>query len=390
MMNERERRWRLILGKDEDQEQQQQDSQNGQQGSNNDLSQDDQQLDDTLDALYGDEGGLDDAAPEISRWLENVRDQFSQPVVQVMQRDLVERSNLRKLIRSPELLADLEPDLDMATQLLQLKRHIPEKARQAAREYVAALVADIQERLEHPLRAAIQGSLNRAAKSRRPKHKDINWQRTIYKNLKHYQPTHKTIVAEQLVGFGKRQQSLKDIILCIDQSGSMAKSAVYASIFGAVMASLTSLSTRLVAFSTAIADLTEHLHDPVGALFGMQLRGGTNIDRALAYCETHITRPTDTILILISDLFEGGNAESMLARIAQLQASGVQVIVLLALNDDGAPRFERDHAATIASYGVPAFACTPDQFPELVAAAINGRDINLWAASEGIVTAPRN
>ncbi len=389
-MNERERRWRLILGKDDAQDAKEDGQGNSANGSSDDLSGGDQVLDDALESLYGDDGNLDDAAPEISRWLETVRDQFSQPVVQVMQRDLVDRSNLRKLIRSPELLADLEPDLEMATQLLSLKRHIPEKARVAAREYVAKIVRDIQERLEYPLQAAIQGSLNRASRARRPRHKEINWHRTIHKNLKHYQPSHKTIVAEQLVGYGKQQQSLKDIILCIDQSGSMAKSAIYASIFGAVMASLSSLSTKLIAFSTAIVDLTAQLQDPVGALFGMQLRGGTNIDRALAYCESLVTRPTDTILFLITDLFEGGNAESMLARISQLHASGVQVIVLLALNDDGAPRFNRDHAAEVASYGVPAFACTPDQFPELIAAAIADRDINMWAASEGIVTAPRN
>ncbi len=389
-LTERERRWRLILGKDDADNKNTKEGQGDSSNTTPDLEVDDQALDETLEALYGDEGALNDAQPDISRWLDDVRNQFSQPVVQVLQRDLLEKSNLRKLIRSPELLADLEPDMELAAQLIQLKKHIPEKARAAARAYVEKIVADIQERLAYPFRAAVQGSLNRASKSRRPKHKEINWQRTIHKNLKHYQPTHKTIVAEQLVGFGKRQQSLKDIVLCIDQSGSMAKSAIYAAIFGAVMASLSSLSTKLIAFSTSIVDLTDQLHDPVGALFGMQLRGGTNIDRALAYCESLVTRPSDTILILITDLYEGGNAESMLARIESLKTSGVQVIVLLALNDDGAPRFERDHASTIASFGVPAFACTPDLFPDLIAATINERDVNLWAASKGIVTAPRN
>jgi len=176
--------------------------------------------------------------------------------------------------------------------------------------------------------------------------------------------------------------------LCIDQSGSMGQSVVYASIFGAVMASLPALQTRLVVFDSNVVDLTEQLVDPVELLFGIQLRGGTNIDRALAYCQQLVSRPRDTILVLISDLFEGGNRASMLERVADLVANGVQVIVLLALNDQGAPRYNHQIAQELVALSVPAFACTPDLFPNLMAAALNGEDIRRWAATHHIVTAP--
>ena len=77
----------------------------------------------------------------------------------------------------------------------------------------------------------------------------------------------------------------------------------------------------------------------------------------------------------------------MLRRAAALVASGVQLVALLALNDDGAPAYDHDVAAALAALGVPAFACTPDLFPELMAAAIERRDITAWAAREGIVAA---
>ena len=165
----------------------------------------------------------------------------------------------------------------------------------------------------------------------------------------------------------------------------MAASVVYAGVFGAVLASLPAVSTRMVVFDTAVVDLTDDLHEPVDLLFGIQLGGGTDINRALAYCQEQIRRPQETILILISDLFEGGNREEMLRRVATLAASGVQFITLLALNDQGAPAFDHNVAAAMAALGVPSFACTPDQFPALMAAAIARQDIDLWASAIDIV-----
>lgn len=167
----------------------------------------------------------------------------------------------------------------------------------------------------------------------------------------------------------------KDVILCIDQSGSMAASVVYASVFGAVLASMRTLRTRLVVFDTAVVDLTDQLDDPVDVLFGTQLGGGTDINRALAYCQSRITRPAETIVVLISDLYEGGIRNEMLKRVAAMKASGVQFVTLLALSDEGAPAYDREHAAALGALGAPAFACTPDLFPEVMAAALEKRPL---------------
>jgi Mg-chelatase subunit ChlD len=226
----------------------------------------------------------------------------------------------------------------------------------------------------------VAGALNRAARARRPKLRDIDWNRTIGANLAHYLPEQRTIVPERLIGYGRRQQVVaRDIVLAIDQSGSMASSVVYASVFGAVLASIRSLRTSLVVFDTAVVDLTDQLHDPVELLFGTQLGGGTDINRAVGYCQTLITRPRDSIFILVSDLIEGGVREQLLARVAALVESGVRVVALLALADDGAPVYDPDNAAALTALGVPAFACTPDAFPELLALAIDGGDIAGWA-----------
>ena len=194
------------------------------------------------------------------------------------------------------------------------------------------------------------------------------------------------MIPERLVGYGRRSpQVLRDIVLCIDQSGSMAESIVYSSVFGAVMASLRAVDTRLIVFDTAVVDLTEQLDDPVDILFGVQLGGGTDIAGALAYCDQVITRPRETVLVLISDLYEGGVTEDLLARSKAFVDSGVQVVALLALSDSGAPSFDHDNAQALTELGVPAFACTPDLFPELMAAAIDKRDLGAWAAANAVV-----
>jgi Mg-chelatase subunit ChlD len=356
------------------------------------LSKADQSVDAALAALYeGTPGshqpgfrgprsaGLGSSAPVVARWLGDIRSYFPSTVVQVMQRDAIERLNLTQLLLEPELLRSVEPDVHLVGTLLSLNRIMPETTKATARQVVAGVVAEVERRIANRTRAAVSGALNRAARSRRPKLRDIDWNRTIGANLTHYLPEHRTVVPERLIGYGRRQQVVaRDIVLAIDQSGSMASSVVYASVFGAVLASIRAIKTSLVVFDTAVADLTDKLHDPVDVLFGTQLGGGTDINKAIAYSQTLITRPRDSIFVLISDLLEGGVREQMLSRIASMNASGVQVVVLLALSDDGAPQFDADNAAALAELGVPAFACTPDAFPDLLAVAIDGGDVAAW------------
>ena len=393
---ERDRRWRLILGKTTEEQPQEQESGDGssQPGGEGEpsLSEEDQRIDDALQDLYGegDEGGLSDPSPDLANWLGHIRSYFDDDVAHMLERDALKKLKIRQLLKDPDQLAAIEPNLELATQLLNLSRAIPTESRETARQLVRDVVDELREQLEYPLQQAIQGSLNRAIRTRRPKLKEIDWNRTIHANLKHYQPEYKTVIPETLIGYGKQRESLRDVILCIDQSGSMMQSMVYASIFGAVMASLPSIKTHVVAFSSEVADLTDQLSDPVEALFGSKLRGGTNIDRAVAYCEQLVTRPDDTLFVLITDLFEGNTKGQLVHRIAGLVQNGVQLITLLALNDKGKPRFNRKIAQELVDLDVPAFACTPKLFPDLMGAALAKRDIARWAASNGIVVAPHN
>jgi Mg-chelatase subunit ChlD len=330
-------------------------------------------------------GGLESSAPRVARWLGDIRTYFPSSVVRVMQTDAIERLNLRRLLLEPEVLEAVEPDVHLVTTLLALSSVLPEETRQTARLVVRRVVDDIERRLAQRTRQAVSGALDRAARNRRPRHNEIDWDKTVRANLRHWQPAHHTVIPETLIGYGRRQQAVqREIVLCVDQSGSMAASVVFAGVFAAVLASLRAVRTRMVVFDTAVVDLTEHLADPVDLLLATQLGGGTDINQALAYCQQLVTRPAETVLVLISDLVEGGSREEMLQRAADLVTAGVTVVALLALSDDGAPAYDHENAAALANLGIPAFACTPDLFPELMAAAIERRDIGAWAATNEI------
>ena len=385
---ERLRRWRLVLGKEADAPMASSFAIEGSdEQSGFSLSQTDAGMDAVLDDLYTQErqGGLGSSSPKVARWLGDIRTYFPTSAVRIMQRDALDLLNLKQMLLEPELLSAVEPDVHLVVNLLSLAKVIPEKTKDTARQVVRQVADELLRRLTNPMLAAVRGSLNRASRTSRPRTSEIDWNRTIRANLKNYLPDQHSIIAEKLVGFTHKRTSLRDIVLCVDQSGSMAASVVYAGIFGAVLASVRAVSTRLVVFDTEVVDLTSDLLDPVDLLFGTQLGGGTDINRALAYCQQHITRPSQTILVLITDLYEGGNAQEMLGRAGELLASGVQMVCLLALNDRGAPSFDSNNAAALAAMGCPAFACTPDLFPDLMATAIQKRDLGLWAAKHDIV-----
>ena len=331
--------------------------------------------------------GLGSSAPRVARWLGDIRTYFPTSVVQVMQRDAIDRLHLTSMLLEPELLDSIHPDVHLVSSLVNLSHVMPDSTKRTARVVVGQVVAEIERRIANKTRAAVTGAISRTSRTRRPRPQDIDWNSTIRRNLDHYLPEQRTVVPERLVGYGRGANALvKEVVVAIDQSGSMAESVVYAAVFGATLASIRSVRTSVVAFDTGIADLTDKLSDPVDVLFGCQLGGGTDINRALAYCQQLITRPTESILVLISDLYESGIAADMLRRVAELLRAGVTVVALLALSDSGAPAYDHDHAAALAALGVPAFACTPDLFPDLLAVAISKGDIGQWHAT--VASAP--
>ncbi|MDR1895862.1 MAG: VWA domain-containing protein [Prevotellaceae bacterium] len=379
-LEKKKSRWRLILGRD----------------SNvfSDVRLNDRQsiMDAALAAVYdntdgnqhGKQGGHDASMPNLAKWLTDIRTFFPQDVVSVIQSDAIERKGLTKLLLEPETLKNVKPDISMVATLMALKGQIPEKSKETARELVNSVVDEIMKRMENDLRKAVTGALNKKAHSAVSNFSSIDWKRTINRNLKNYDSDKKRLIPEKF-SFFERSKKQKDwtVILDIDQSGSMCDSIIYSSVMGSIFASMPALDTHVVAFDTEITDFSELCrNDPVDMLFGIQLGGGTDINKSVAYCQNLIENPSKTMFILISDLYEGGVKRGLLRRLAEMYENRVKIIVLLALSDAGKPDYDVDLAKDISKLGIACFACTPNRLPELVEAAIKGLDLKKFEHTE--------
>src|SRR5688572_2170916 len=378
------KRWRLILG------QHAQESLQRMGGCQ--LSAEQTGLDEALAAIYDEtsgedksgkrSAGLGPSAPNLAKWLGDIRSYFKEDVVMVIQNDAIEKKGLTQLLFEPEMLKTVEPNPQLVGTLMALKGRIPERTKETARMVVRAVVEKIKRLLEQRIRQAVMGALNRKEHSPLPNAATIDWKWTIGRNLKNYQPSLGTIVPEKVYFYSRAQRSNNwTVIVCMDQSGSMAESVVYGSVTGSIFASLPALNTRVVAFDTEIVDLTEQGgNDPADVLFGVQLGGGTDINKAVAYCERFVTDPAQTIFFLITDLFEGGNQAQLVRRLKDLVESGVRVICLLALSDSGVPTFDEHLAKKISEFGVPCFGCTPNKLSELIEGVLKKQDLKALAA----------
>lgn len=380
-------RWRLILG------QPAQDSL-AQMGGAGGLLLTPEQLamDEALAAIYDESGGevksrprtagLGPSAPNLAKWLGDIRSYFKEDVVTVIQNDAIERKGLTQLLFEPEMLKQVEPNPQLVGMLMSLKGRIPERTKETARLVVRAVVEKIKRLLEQRIRQAVMGALNRREHSPLPHASAIDWKWTIGRNLKNYQPALGVIVPEKVYFHSRAQRSNHwTVIVCMDQSGSMAESVVYGSVTGSIFASLPALNTRVVAFDTQVVDLTEQCgSDPVDMIFGVQLGGGTNINQAVAYCEQFITDPAQTIFFLITDLYEGGNQAQLVRRFKEMVVAGARVICLLALSDSGVPIFDQNLAKQLSEFGVPCFGCTPNRLPELIEGVLKKQDLAALAA----------
>ncbi len=382
-------RWRLVLGKEAESKL----TELG--GGSSCLSPEEIIMDEALAAIYdnttggvegggsaGGRGGNGPSAPRLAKWLGDVRSLFPEEVVSIIQGDAMERKGWKQLLFEPELLASVKPDIGMVGTLLSLKGKIPEKTKDTARQLVQAVVEELQRRLEHDLRRAVTGALNRRQHSPLPSLTGIDWGRTIRRNLKNYDSERRQIIPEKMYYFDRAKRNKEwTIIVDIDQSGSMADSVIWASVVASIFASMPALDTRVVAFDTEVVDLTEQCeNDPVDMLFGIQLGGGTNINKSVQYCEQFITEPKKTMFILISDLCEGGNQAGLIRRMRELREAGVQTMCLLALSDQGQPYYDERVAKQFARDGTPSFACTPGMLPALVEGALKGDDLSALSA----------
>ena len=380
---EKIKRWRLILGQEsENRLGQMTDSGIG-------LSKHQDMMDAALAAIYNNStsGGFGDAAkgggkgpsnPVITKWLGDVRSLFDKDLVTVIQGDALNRCGLKQLLFEPELLENLEPDITMASTIMVLKERIPKQSKESVRAYIQKIVDEINKKLEQDIRRAVTAAVNKKQHSPIPSAAAIDYKMTIGRNLKNYNKDLKTIIPEHFYFFDRTKSTAANkwnIILDIDQSGSMGESVIYSSIMSCILASMSSVKTHVVAFDTGIVDLTEKCDDPVDLLFGFQLGGGTDINKSVAYCEQFIENPSKTIFFLISDLEEGGNPAALIHRLANMKESGVTVVCMLAIQDGGKPYYSEYTAQKIANLGIPCFAAAPEKLPEILEKAIKGHEI---------------
>ena len=382
MEKEKITRWRLILG---------QESQNRFQTMGGEpLNAQQDLMDQALAAIYneteyggfgtGGGAGNGPSTLRLNKWLGDVRDLFDEDLVTVIQSDAMNRCGLKQLILEPELLENLEPDINLATSIMLLKDQIPKRSKESVRVFIRKIVEEINKLLEQDIKRAVTAAINRKQHSSIPSAVALDYKMTISRNLKHYNQELKTIIPEHFYFFDRTTTSAANkwtVILDVDQSGSMGESVIYSSVLSCILASMSSLKTHIVAFDTNIVDLTEKCEDPVDLLFGFQLGGGTDINQSIAYCQTLIENPSKTILFLVSDLAEYGNRAAFVRRMEELKTSGVTVICLLAIADKGTPYYDAPMAQKIADLGIPCFACSPEMLPQLLEKAFRGQELKL-------------
>ena len=319
----------------------------------------------------GQGGGLDPSKIVLPRWLDDLKALFPHSVFETIQGHAIERFGMTELLANPEALKRLEPNFDLLKVLLAFRGRADPSVAQPIREIVRRIIEDLRRKLESDVARALSGARNRFRRSHQKRLVNFDIRATVRANLKTYRPDRGAIVAEQLrFTTRQRRQSPWTVILCVDQSGSMLGSLIHATVLASILAGLPALAVKLVVFDTAVVDLSDRIDDPVDLLLSVQLGGGTDIGKAVRYCEGLVTQPTRTVLALISDFEEGGSPAALMAAVRRLAEARVTQIGLAALGDAGEPVFDRVMAARLADAGMRVAALTPDRFAEWLCGVI--------------------
>lgn len=365
-------RWRLVLGRYAE------DRLPGALG--NDRRQ--QRIDAALDYLYGREyagrgvrgqtpgntgeraGSLDPSLLTVPGWLGEVRELFPKETVERIEKHALDRYGMTELVTDPEALRRLEPNFDLLKMLLTFRGHLQGAVLDEARRVIRHVVEDIKRRLANDVRRTLAGKLNRFRRGPLSVAQNFDWRGTIRENLKHYDPARRQLVIARARFFSRVERRLPwTVVLCVDQSGSMASSVIYSAVMAAILAGLPSLRVRLVVFDTSVVDLSEHVDDPVETLLSVQLGGGTDIGQAMRYCEqTHTAEnPRRTVVVLVSDFCEGASPAALFATCRRLRGAGVRLLGLAALDEAADPAYDRGMAGQLAAEGMEIAALTPKQ-----------------------------
>jgi hypothetical protein len=342
------------------------------------------ELDEALSFVYGNYGR--GGGMHLPKWLASVRRFFREDVVALVQKDAIEKKGLTQLLFEPETLPYLEKNVDLVATLLSARGLVPDAAKDAAREIVREVVEELRKKLETQVRTAVYGALRRNSDSPIKLAKNLDWKRTIRRNLKTWDRDRKRLIPERFYFWANQRRHHEwEVVILVDQSGSMAVSAVYSAIMAAIFASLDVLKTHLAFFNEKdIVDMTPMLVDPVDVLFSAQLGGAEDLNRAVAYAEQNfITRPEKTMLLLITDLFDTcGDVEQLVLRMQRLTESKTKAMVLLKLSDEGRPSFNHELAQRLTAIGVHCFGCTPHLLIDVMERIMKGQDISTLVAGE--------
>jgi Mg-chelatase subunit ChlD len=362
-------RWRLVLGSAADEL----DQRAG-------MTADDLAADASLSWLYerGEElgerdirdrqGGLGASTLSVPDWLSDIHRLFPKETVERLERDAVEKYQIHEVVTNPEVLARIEPNETLLRAVLLTKHLMSPEVLALARTLVAKVVQKLMEKLARKVRSSFHGTRSRT-RSRIRVAKNFDAKATIKKNLRRYDRDTKTITIEEplFVSRTRRHMDKWQIILLVDESGSMLGSVIHAAVTAACLWGLPGTKTHLCIFDTAVVDLTGRVTDPVEVLMKVQLGGGTDIGQAVAYAQGLVEVPRRTIVVLITDFFEGGMAHTLVSRVKALCDQGTTVLGLAALDEQANPSYDRDMAQRLADVGAHVGAMTPGELVSFIA-----------------------
>ncbi len=333
-----------------------------------------QKIDNTLDFVYGEQvdqkrsAGLGHSNLSIPDWIENMKELFPTDTKEVLEKDLVERSDIKDIIANPELFEKVEPSLEMVKTIIALKHMLPNEVKDVARTLVRKVVEDLKDKFKDGVEKHIIGAIKRDKHTPIKVFRNIDWKESIRKNLKHYDSnSKKLIMAEPRFYCAEKKKKPWQIVVLIDESGSMTDSIVYSVVLASIFASLPAVHTNLVIFDTQVVDLSDRIDDPVEVLMTVQLGGGTNIAKAVQYAQTLIKNPKKTIMVIISDFYEGGGYNRLTDTLKKVLEGQTRILGIAALGYNNEPMYDRNYAKFMNTLGIDVLACTPKNLPEIIA-----------------------
>jgi Mg-chelatase subunit ChlD len=319
------------------------------------------------------QGGRGSSTMTVPDWVQQVSELFPQQAKEVLERELVQRRGIRELLDQPDLLERIEPNVELVKTLLTHKDLLTPETRVLARKIIDKVVQALRDKMKVQIEQAITGALRRDKHSPRRVYRNLDLKTTLRRNLKNYHAESGRLLVDELFFFAaERKRRPWHVIVTVDQSGSMLESAIFSAVMASIFAELPAVRTSLVLFDTQVVDLSDQVGAPVDVLLSVNLGGGTDITQALQYDRTLVREPARTILVLITDFYEGRDERDLIEEVRLLADAGVRLIGLGALGYDARPAYNRTLARKLQKEGMDILVCTPEKLAECMAEIIRG------------------